>query len=175
MLLATTGLRAGEAIRLGRGDVCLGAGLVRVVESKFGKSREVPLHPGTVEALGRYAERRDQLCTKPEADSFFLSATGTRLVYRSVLSVFHRLLLRAGLGPRSERCRPRIHDFRHRFACNTLADWHRAGADVQALLPVLSTYLGHVDPKSTYWYLSATPELLGLAGGRLEDAFEGGR
>jgi integrase len=174
-LLATTGLRVGEAIRLDRGDVLYGAGLVRVVESKFGKSREVPLHPSAVEALSRYAERRDQLCTEPKADSFFLSASGTRLVYRSVLSVFQRLLRQAGLGPRSQRCRPRIHDFRHRFASRTLADWHRAGADVQAMLPLLSAYLGHVDPKSTYWYLSGTPELLGLAGRRLEDAFEGGR
>ncbi len=153
-LLATTGMRIGEAIRLDRGDVCFDAGLVRVVGSKFGKSREVPLHPSAVEALRRYAERRDELCTGPKADSFFLSATGTRLVYRSVLSVFQRLLRHAGIGPRSEQCRPRIHDLRHGFASRTLADWHRAGADVQALLPLLSTYLGHVDPKSTYWYYS---------------------
>lgn len=174
-LLAVTGLRVGEAIRLGRDDVCADPGLVRVIGSKFGKSREVPLDPSTVEALCRYAQRRDQLCPGPQAGSFFLSATGERLVYRSVLSVFHRLTRHAGLGPRSERCRPRIHDLRHSFAVSTLVDWHRAGMDVQAMLPLLSTYMGHVDPKSTYWYLTATPELLGLAARRLEDAFEAGR
>ncbi len=153
-LLASSGLRIGEAIRLDRDDVRPGPGLVRVVESKFGKSREVPLHPSTAEALRRYGEHRDQLCPEPKAEAFFLSATGERLVYRSVLSVFRRLIRHAGLGPRSERCRPRIHDFRHGFATSTLLDWHRAGMDVQALLPLLSTYMGHVDPKSTYWYYS---------------------
>ncbi len=174
-LLAVAGLRVGEAIRLDRDDVCFDPGLVRVIRSKFGKSREVPLHPSTVKALRRYAERRDQLCPEPKADSFFLSATGERLVYRSVVSVFHRLIRHAGLGPRSERRRPRIHDLRHSFAASTLLDWHRAGMDVQAMMPLLSTYMGHVDPKSTYWYLTATPELLGLAARRLEDTFEGGR
>jgi integrase/recombinase XerD len=112
-LLATAGLRVGEAIRLDRNDVCFDPGLVRVIASKFGKSREVLLHPSAVEALRSYAERRHQLCPEPKADSFFLSATGERLVYRSALSVFHRLIRHAGLGPRSERCRPRIHDLRH--------------------------------------------------------------
>ena len=153
-LLVTTGLRIGEAIRLDRGDVCFSSGLVRVLESKFNKSREVPLHESTVQALRRYSERRDELCPEPKAPSFFLTMTGTRLVYRSVLSVFKRLLAHAGLDVCSGRGGPRIHDLRHLFATNTLVDWHRAGVDVQAMLPLLSTYMGHVDPKSTFWYYS---------------------
>ncbi len=171
-LLVASGLRVGEAIRLDRGDVCFGPGLLRVLGSKFGKSREVPLHPSTVEALQRYSERRDELCPEPRSASFFLGVAGTRLVYESVNSVFKRLLAHAGLGVRVGRGGPRIHDFRHTFATNTLVEWCRAGADVHAMLPLLSTYMGHVDPKSTFWYLSATPELLGLAASRLEDAFE---
>jgi integrase len=172
-LLVTSGLRVGEAIRLDRGDVCFGPGLVRVLGSKFGKSREVPLHPSTLDALRRYSERRDELCPEPRSASFFLGVTGTRLVYKSVHSVFKRLLAHAGLGGACMgRGGPRIHDLRHTFATNTLVEWCRAGVDVQAMLPLLSTYMGHVDPKSTFWYLSATPELLGLAACRLEGAFE---
>ncbi len=175
-LLASTGLRVGEAIRLDRADVCLDLGLVRVLRSKFGRSREVPLHPSTVEALGRYARQRDQLCPQPRSASFFLTMDGTRLVYRTVHHVFDRMLHHAGLGSTPPgRPGPRIHGLRHTFAVSTLTGWYRAGADVPALLPLLSTYLGHTDPRSTYWYLSATPELLALAACRLEDAFEGGR
>jgi integrase len=173
-LIAVTGLRVGEAIRLDRGDVELDAGVVRVWQSKFGKSREVLLHPSAVEALAVYARDRDRLCPTPRCDAFFLSSAGARLIYCNVWSTFSKLARTAGLSPRSPRCRPRIHDLRHSFACATLVDWHRTGADVQTLLPLLSTWMGHVDPKSTYWYLSASPELLGIAARRLEDTFEGG-
>jgi site-specific recombinase XerD len=145
-LLATTGLRVGEAIRLDRGDVCSGPDLVRVLDTKFQKCREVPLHPSTAQALHRYGQRRDELCPTPRSASFFLSGTGTSLIYGNVYSVFQKLLCHAGLSTRSGRGGPRMHDFRHTFATNTLLDWHRAGADVQAMLPLLSTYLGHVDP-----------------------------
>jgi len=171
-LLAVTGMRIGEAIRLERDEVCLGSGLVRVTRSKFGKSREVPLHPSSVTALRRYAECRDRLCPRPRCDSFFVSSTGTTLSYSSVRSTFQRLTWEAGLRPRGERCRPRIHDLRHSAACAILIDWYRSGVDVQTQLPLLSTFLGHVKPASTYWYLSAVPELLGLAANRLEDTFE---
>jgi site-specific recombinase XerD len=174
-LLAVTGLRVGEAIRLTRGDVCLDTGLVRVTKSKFNKSREVPLHPSSVTALHDYLQCRERLCPKPRCDSFFLSQTGTTLSSSRVRSVFHRLTQQAGLRPRSDRCRPRIHDLRHSLACTILIDMHRDGGDVQARLPLLSTFLGHVKPESTYWYLSAVPELLDLAARRLEDAFEGER
>ena len=174
-LLAVTDLRVGEGIRLTRDDVCLDTGLVRVIRSKFGKSREVPLHPSSVTALRDYLQRRDRLCPKPRSGSFFVSMNGTALSSSRVRSIFHRLTQQAGLHPRSDRCRPRIHDLRHSLACTILIDMHRSGGDVQAQLPLLSTFLGHAKPESTYWYFSAVPELLGLAARQLEDTFEGER
>ncbi len=168
-LLASTGLRVSEAISLGRGDVTASEGLVRVTRSKFGKSREVPLHPSAAAALGSYAQRRDELFPRPQAGSFLLSSAGAPLVYRTVLWVFGRLLVLAGVHAGPGQPRPRIHGLRHTFAVATLTGWYRDGADVAALLPLLSTYMGHVDPKSTYWYLQAAPELLALAAARLQD------
>lgn len=174
-LLAVTGLRIGEAIRLGRGDIALDEGWIRVIEGKFGKSREVPLAPSTVAALGRFAVIRDQLCPAPRHDSFFCSAAGTRLTYENVRQAFAGLCRQAGVVAASPRCRPRLHDFRHRFAVTTLVGWQQAGADTGALLPLLSTVMGHVNPASTYWYLTATPELMAPVAARLETAFEAPR
>jgi integrase len=167
-LLAVSGLRIGEAIALDRADVDFDEAQLTVWRSKFGKSRVVTLHTTTVNALSAYASVRDELCPHPKAPSFFVSSAGTRLVYCNVSSLFHKLVRLAGLVPRGERCRPRLHDFRHRFAVLTLLDWHRGGRDVEARLPLLSTFMGHADPKHTYWYLSATPELLALAADRLD-------
>ena len=168
-LLAVTGLRAGEAIRLTRSDVDLDAALITVINSKFGKSRLVPLHPATARMLRRYAARRDQLCPAPLAGRFFISTAGTPLLIGSVDGVFARLLALAGIRTPAGRRRPRVHDLRHSMAVQTLLDWYRGGADVQARLPLLSTWLGHVDPAATFWYLHACPELLALAARRLED------
>lgn len=167
-LLAVTGLRIGEACRLDRDDVDLSTGLITVLGSKFGKSRQVPLHHSTVTALSTYAQRRDQLCTKPLTSSFFVGATHHRVPATSACKVFARLLAAADIPAPASQRRPRLHDLRHSFAVATLLDWYRTGEDVHARLPLLSTYLGHVDPKSTYWYLHAAPELLGLAAERLE-------
>jgi integrase len=98
----------------------------------------------------------------------FVSTAGTRLLYCGVHETFQRLVAMAGLRPRSASCRPRIHDTRHSFAVATVLDWYRDGGDVQARLPLLSTWLGHIHPGSTYWYLSAAPELLAMAAQRLE-------
>jgi integrase len=171
-LLYATGMRVGEALRLDRGDVDLDEGLLVVRDSKFGKSREVPLHKSAVEALGSYAERRDELCPQASTDAFFLSATGTRVLYCNFHMAFLGLVREAGLRPRSPKCRPRPHDLRHSFAVSTLIDWYREGVEVEPLLARLSTYLGHVHPGNTYWYLSAAPELLGLAAARLEGSTE---
>lgn len=171
-LLAVTGLRIGEVISLDRGDVCADAGLVRVINTKFGKSREVPLHPSSVDALMGYAQQRDRLCPAPLTNSFFVSTPGTRLRYSVIYQTFKKLARQAGLQPRSPRCRPRIHDVRHSVAVRALLDCYAAGGDTQALLPLLSTFMGHTNPKSTYWYLSAAPELMALTSRRLEDAFE---
>jgi integrase/recombinase XerD len=167
-LLAVTGMRVGEAIRLNRPDVDLRHGVLTVRGTKFGKSRELPVHASTVEALGSYLRMRDRLRPEPVSDAALISPAGTRLLYCNVHSTFRDLRHRAGLAPRSTACRPRIHDVRHTFAVGTLLGWYQAGVEVQPRLPLLSTYLGHVHPKDTYWYLTAAPELLQLAAQRLE-------
>lgn len=167
-LLAITGMRVGEAIRLNLDDVDWSEGVLRIVQSKFGKSRHVPLHPTAISALRDYTERRDEYRPVPGNTSLFVSLTGKRLIYVSIADVFRQLRDTTGLGIGSTSRRPRIHDLRHTFAVTTLMGWYRDGDDVAARLPWLSTYLGHGDPRSTYWYLSATPELLVLAAQRLE-------
>jgi integrase/recombinase XerD len=150
-LLVVSGLRVGEAISLGRDDVDLDDGLLTVRAGKFGKARLVPLHPSTIEALHGYVRCRDTHW--PSGRTFFVSTVGTPLYYNQVRVVFVRLAHQAGLTARG-RCRPRLHDYRHRFAVETLIGWYRSGQDVATRLPLLSTYLGHVKPSSTYWYLS---------------------
>lgn len=169
-LLAVTGLRIGEALGLDRDDLDLVDGVLRIREAKFGKSREVPLHPSTVEALADYARRRNELCPRPRDPSFFVSTAGSRVLYCNAHAGWLDLVRRAGLTPRSPSCRPRPHDLRHGFAVRTLLGWYRDGVDVAACMPLLSTFLGHVDPANTYWYLSAAPELLSLVAARLDDA-----
>ncbi len=169
-LLAVTGLRIGEALRLDRDDVDLAEGVLTIRLSKFGKSRQVPVHASTVDALVAYARLRDQLCPRPAGPSFFVSTAGTRLLYCNAHLAWLELVHRAGLQARSAKCRPRPHDLRHSFAVRTLLGWYRDGADVAARMPLLSTYLGHVHPANTYWYLSAAPELLALVAARLDAA-----
>ncbi len=166
-LLAATGMRVGEAIKLDRTDIDWAAGVLSIRESKFGKSRLVPVHPSTIAALDRYAELRDHPQPRPSTPSFFVSTRGTRLIYQVVHHVFRHSCDTAQIGAGSN-IRPRIHDLRHSFTVATLLEWYRAGENVELRLPALSTYLGHRDPRSTYWYLSAAPELLALAAGRLE-------
>jgi len=166
-LLAVTGMRVGEVINLDRDDLDHGEGVLVVRQAKFGKSREIALHPSTLAALEGYAAVRERYCPRPRTPALLVSNAGTRLHYKNVHERFHRLTQAVGLQPRSATCRPRPHDLRHTFAVNTLLAWYRAGADVQARLPLLSTYLGHVDPGCTYWYLSATPELMSMVADRL--------
>lgn len=166
-LLAVTGMRVGEAIALDRGDLDTGSGLLTIRDGKFGKSRQLPLHETVTEALAGYARLRDSRRGRPAAPAFFISVTGTRLIYNNVHFTFHELARAAGLEPRSAACRPRVHDLRHAFAVATLSRWYADGGDVAARLPLLSTWLGHADPSGTYWYLTGTPELLALAAARL--------
>ena len=174
-LLSVTGMRVGEAIRLDDRDVDLRHGVLTVRETKFGKSRELPLHRSTVDALRAYLRLRDRHQPTRVSDPVLISPAGTRLLYCNVSHTFVQLVERAGLRSRSARCRPTLHGLRHSFAVRTLLDWYRAGVEVQPRLPLLSTYLGHVHPKDTYWYLTAAPELLQLAAGRLEHSQEGQR
>ncbi len=172
-LLAASGLRIGEALALDHGDFDAGEGVLTVRDTKFGKTRLVPLHPGTAGALTRYSALRDGCHPRPAAPALFLSGAGTRLLHSNVSLTFSRLTAQAGLTRRSAACRPRIHDVRHSFAVATVLGWYRDGADVAAMMPRLSTYLGHIDPKHTYWYLSAAPELMALAGDRLHAHLNG--
>lgn len=167
-LLAVTGMRVGETIALDRGDVDLATGRLTVRIGKFGKTRELALHPSTVDALRRYQRLRDRLAPRTATPAWFVSLAGTRLLYCNVHHAFRRLVQRAGLTPRSTSCRPRIHDLRHSFAVRAMLDAYAAGEDGQARLTLLATWLGHVHPASTYWYLSASPELMAIAGQRLE-------
>jgi len=167
-LLAVTGMRVSEALRLDNDDVHWERGVLAVRQSKFERSRVVPLHQSSLEALSAYTAVRDDRFPRPRSEAFFVSWSGGRLSYSAIREHFTQLVAKAGLVPRSPSCRPRLHDFRHSFASATLEDWYREGVDVQPRLPLLSTYLGHVDPASTYWYLSAKPELLSSAADRLE-------
>ena len=168
-LLAVTGMRVGEAIRLDRADLDLAAGVVTVRQSKFGKTRLLPLHPSATAALRGYLRLRDRMCPHPRTAAVFISPAGTRLLYCNVHATWKLLIASAGLKARSAACRPRIHDLRHSFAVRALLDAYGAGQDGQARLALLSAYMGHADPSHTYWYLSAAPELLALAGQRLEN------
>lgn len=172
-LLAATGMRLGESISLDRRNIDWQAGWIEIHGAKFGKSRELPLHPTAVQALHRYVRRRDRPLAATPTDAVFVSTAGTRLLACSVDSTFHRLVGLAGIEPRSSSCRPRLHDLRHSFAVRTLLDAYRREGDPEASLALLSTYLGHTSPKSTYWYLEAVPELMQLAAARLEDHLGG--
>lgn len=164
-LLAATGMRVGEVVSLDNDDVDWDEGVLNVKRAKFGKSRLVPLHRSTTAALRRYVDERGRTASTA---ALFWAPTGGRPSVSHVRASFNALLRLTNL-PRSKTTRrPTLHDFRHRFAIKTLVNWCRAGADVGQTMPTLCTYLGHVNINSTYWYLSAAPELLGVACERLE-------
>jgi len=170
-LLAVSGLRISEARNLQTDDVDLDQGILTIRGAKFGKSRLVPIHPSTCTILSDYASRRDRfLARRPEI--FFVSGRVTRLDGADVRRTFYYLSRQIGLRGAADSHGPRLHDFRHRFAVETLIQWYRSGQDVERRLPILSTYLGHVHVSDTYWYLTACPELMGLAVKRVEDYWE---
>lgn len=171
-LLSVSGLRICEALNLTTEDVDLDAGILTIRSTKFGKSRLIPLHETTVNILVDYEERRKQFLGGRQTPYWFINAQGTRLGYDCAIDAFHRLTKGAGLPSQSGRSNPRLHDLRHRFALKTLLNWYRDGQDVEQRLPVLSAFLGHVEVRDTYWYLSACPELLGAAKSRLEHHWE---
>jgi integrase len=170
-LLAVTGLRISEALNLRPEEVDLKQGLLVIAGAKFGKSRFVPLHPSTQKVLAEYARERDRVF-EGNLPHFFVSQRGHRLDGAEVRRTFYKLSRQIGLrGPQASHG-PRLHDFRHRFALEILLGWYRSGREVERLLPVLSTYLGHVHVSDTYWYLTACPELMGLAVKRVEHYWE---
>ncbi len=168
-LLAATGLRIGEAIKLDLDDIDHTDAVLLIRESKFGKSRLVPVLPCTMTAIEDYLAIRATGRRRRRQPSLFISRTGRRLIYQVVCQTFRRIVTEAGVGADAARP-PRLHDLRHRFAVVTLLGWYRTGEDVQAKLPALSTYLGHREPSYTYWYLSVIPELLALAARRQQNA-----
>jgi integrase/recombinase XerD len=161
-------MRPGEALALDRQDVDIRHGVVHVRAGKQKKQREVPLHATTIGALRDYVRRRDARFPTPSTPAFFISARGRRVARQELNRTFTKLIGEVGLEGRGARGRPRAHDLRHAFAVRTLLEWLAAGEDVDRRMPLLSTYLGHVDPASTYWYLEAVPELLELISRRLE-------
>lgn len=162
-LLVVTGMRISEAVALDNADVALAQGGLTIRQTKFHQSRWLALHPSTVAALGRYVQHRDRLYPYPSTPSFLLSEAGTRLTANTIERLFVQLSKQIGLRQAHDRVGPRLHDFRHRFAVQTLLRWYRNGEDVQQRLVQLSTYLGHTKVSDTYWYLTAVPELMQLA------------
>ena len=169
-LLAVTGMRVSEPVALDRDDIDLTRGILIIRRTKFGKSRMLPLHATTVEALRHYHKLRDRVFRNTK--SFFVSERGIRLTVWSVRKTFILLSRQTGLRGPDDSHGPRLHDLRHRFAIETLLSWYRAGIDVERRMPELSAYLGHVHVNDTYWYISAVPELLQLATLRLEQRGE---
>jgi integrase len=172
-LLAVSGMRISEALNLELRDIDWMEALLTIRSTKFGKSRLVPLHPTAKMVLSDYVSLRNEFFSDRPTSAFFPSKTGARLDEGQVRRVFYRLSRQVGIRGASASRGPRLHDFRHRFAVETLLRWYRSGEDVTRRLPILSTYLGHVHVTDTYWYLTNTPELMASAGERLERRWEG--
>ena len=166
-LIAATGMRISEAVFLDRQDVDLKESVLSIRKSKFRKSRLIPVHVTTRDALLDYANNRDLIFPKLQSVAFFVSERGTRVTHwatRDNFAVVSRQIgIREKIKGKRVGCGPRLHDMRHRFAAQTLVDWYRAGINVEREIHKLSTYLGHAHVNDTYWYLEAVPELLELA------------
>ena len=166
-LLTAAGLRPGEAAALENQDVDLQAGVLVIRESKFGKSRLVPVHKSVVTALEKYARERNCIFPLPCCSAFFVSDRGTPMDLSVVRRWFCQISESCGLrkGPGGKRCGrgPRLQDLRHTFATKRLVEWYRTGSNVPLQMPKLATYLGHSSVACTYWYIEAVPELLALA------------
>lgn len=171
-LLSVTGMRIGETVGLDRGDVELGEGRLTVRHGKNGRSRELALHPSTVTALDTYVRVRDELCPHPRDQSFLVTNTGVRMNPGTIWHEFDRLRRETGLDRETLGRQARMHDIRHSFVLRTLLGWYRDEVDIEAQLPLLSTYLGHVHASDTYWYMEGAPELLAMAAERLERTWE---
>ncbi len=172
-LLSVTGLRLGEVTHLQLSDVDLDAALLTIRSAKYGKSRLIPLHITTCQVLEDYINRRQQhFANQTVSDYVFVSSKGNRVDDAQVRRIFYQLSRQIGLRSSTASRGPRLHDFRHRFATNTLLSWYRADKDPERLLPILSAYLGHVHVADTQWYLENSPELMREAMHRLETRWE---
>jgi integrase/recombinase XerD len=172
-LIAVTGLRPGEALNLERDSVDMSLGIITIRDSKFRKTRKIPIHKSTIKMLRQYVKQRDQYFRKKMSPYFFVDKRGYRLRARTVRSIFAKICIRAGLRNEGKHVGPKIMGLRHTFAIKTLVRCYLDGLNADIVIPILSTYLGHENPIHTYWYLSATPELFGLINARLEKKFGG--
>jgi integrase/recombinase XerD len=171
-LLSVTGMRVGEALNLDLGDVDLDNGVLTIRNTKFGKSRLVPVHATTCAALKRYLEQRNAFLAGRSARPFFISPLGRRITHSVLELSFRRLSRKLGLRGISDATGPRLHDLRHTMAVEVLRQCYCAGADPERRLPALSTYLGHTHLNYTYWYLHQNPSLMMQAVTRLEHYWE---
>lgn len=167
-LLACTGLRISEALKLTCDDVDLDHGMLRIVETKFRKSRIVPVHTSTVDVLRQYARFRDRYCSDTETTAFFLAERGTALNYSTVRTTFRNLCTSLSRVISEHRPLPRLHDLRHTFVCRRLLGWYRDSIDIDHSISALSVYLGHAKVTDTYWYITGIPELLSISAKRFE-------
>ncbi len=172
-LLSVTGLRLGEVCNLELQDVDLEASVLTIRNAKFGKTRLLPLHATTCKVLNDYIARRQQHWANRTVSSYLLvSSRGNRVDEAQIRRIFYRLSRQIGLRGATDSHGPCVHDFRHRFATNTLLNWYRADKDPERLLPILSAYLGHVHVADTQWYLESSPELMREAMNRVEQRWE---
>jgi integrase len=174
-LLACTGLRISEALTLSCADVDLGGGVLTVRAGKRGRTRLVPLHPTAVSPLADYATQRERRYGPPgDGAAFFRTDRSDRVSYNAANSTFIVLRRQLGWTAVGRTRAPRVHDLRHRMVVRRIQDWHADGVDVDRKIAVLATYLGHVEVRDVYWYLSAVPELMSIIGDRFEAFTEHG-
>jgi integrase len=169
-VMACTGIRIGEALGLDRDDVDLDDGVLHLRTAKGGKERDVPLHETTTDALRRYARLRDRTFPRPKTPAFFVSSAGVRITTSTFHWNFPRLIKQVEPQDGAQHIHRVPHGLRHTFAVRTVLNWHRADVDVDRSMPLLSTYMGHSNPSSSYWYLQASPELMALVAARLDNA-----
>lgn len=167
-LIAATGLRLSEALNLQCGHLDADGRMLTIRQTKFCKSRRVPLHPTAAMALAQYLEARQRYVPATPNAPLFVSPSGSAPTKRVVQGVFVRLRTELGWTARGTLPAPRIHDLRHSFVCRRVALWHEAGADIDNAMLALSTYVGHAKVSDTYWYLTAVPDLMAVAANRFE-------
>ena len=167
-LLVSTGLRISEALRLSRKDVDLIHGVLTIRETKFYKSRYVPLHATAIHALQEYSLLRDKCKPAPHCDKFFILDNGRSINIRQAQYSFNCLRSILGWHKTHHKKMPRLYDFRHTFVCRRLIAWYEEGKDINQVIPFLSTYLGHVKVANTYWYITGIPKLMAIATKRFE-------
>lgn len=172
-LIAATGLRLSEATGLARADVDLERGILLIRRAKFGKSRWVPMHASTTRALQDYVRIRDRNPRCARSDAFFVGDYGRAVRTAHVEYAFRQLRAMLHWSARGGHPAPRVQDLRHTFVCRTLQRWYEDGVDIDCNILALSTYVGHAKVTDTYWYVTATPELMAIAACRFEHFAEG--